>query len=155
MMNSNPKIVSTDYETILRSNPIEIGPPIQQYLDEKKPQSASGGYIRIWGTSPDSIDVAEDRERFNAILKELEIEQPKGNIAKSKADVLVIESEIGYPIVVRPSYVLGGRAMEIVYNDDRLVIYIKTAIKVDPDSPVFGDKYLIEAIEIDIDALAD
>ncbi|KAM7518935.1 hypothetical protein LguiB_017897 [Lonicera macranthoides] len=154
MMNSNPKIVSTDYDTsdhpyfepltvevVLNIIDLEQPDGIIQYLEEKKPQSASGGYMRIWGTSPDSIDAAEDREVFDAILKELEIEQPKGGIAKSKADALVIESEIG--------------AMEIVYNDDWLVIYIKTAIKVDPDHSVLGDKYLIDAIEIDIDALAD
>ncbi|KAM7518937.1 hypothetical protein LguiB_017899 [Lonicera macranthoides] len=184
MMNSNPETVSTDYDTSDRlyfepltvedvlniidleqpdgiivqfggQTPLKLALPIQQYLDEKKPQSASGGHVRIWGTSPDSIDAAEDRERFNAILKELEIEQPKGGIAKSEADALAIASEIGYPVVVRPSYVLGGRAMEIVYNDDRLVTYLETAVKVDPDLPVLVDKYLIDAIEIDIDALAD
>lgn len=183
-MNSNPETVSTDYDTSDRlyfepltvedvlniidleqpdgiivqfggQTPLKLALPIQQYLDEKKPQSASGGHVRIWGTSPDSIDAAEDRERFNAILKELEIEQPKGGIAKSEADALAIASEIGYPVVVRPSYVLGGRAMEIVYNDDRLVTYLETAVKVDPDRPVLVDKYLIDAIEIDIDALAD
>ncbi|XP_071702220.1 carbamoyl phosphate synthase arginine-specific large chain, chloroplastic-like [Rutidosis leptorrhynchoides] len=184
MMNSNPETVSTDYDTSDRlyfepltiedvlnvidleqpdgiivqfggQTPLKLALPIQQYLDEHKPASASGGRVRIWGTSPDSIDAAEDRERFNAILKELQIEQPKGGIAKSEADALAIASEIGYPVVVRPSYVLGGRAMEIVYSDEKLVTYLETAVKVDPDRPVLIDRYLSDAIEIDIDSLAD
>ncbi|KAJ9564794.1 hypothetical protein OSB04_000760, partial [Centaurea solstitialis] len=184
MMNSNPETVSTDYDTSDRlyfepltvedvlniidlerpdgiivqfggQTPLKLALPIQNYLDEYKLSSASGGRVRIWGTSPDSIDAAEDRERFNAILKELQIEQPKGGIAKSEADALAIASEIGYPVVVRPSYVLGGRAMEIVYSDEKLVTYLETAVKVDPDRPVLVDRYLSDAIEIDIDALSD
>ncbi|KAG9142026.1 hypothetical protein Leryth_009385 [Lithospermum erythrorhizon] len=127
-----------------------------QYLDHYKPKSQSGlGHVRIWGTSPDSIDAAEDRERFNAILNELQIEQPKGGIAKSDKDALAIAGDIGYPVVVRPSYVLGGRAMEIVYSDEKLISYLENAVKVDPERPVLIDKYLSDAIEIDIDALAD
>ncbi|GAB2220130.1 hypothetical protein Droror1_Dr00007773 [Drosera rotundifolia] len=185
MMNSNPETVSTDYDTSDRlyfepltvedvlnvidlerpdgiivqfggQTPLKLALPIQQYLDKFKPISASGaGLVRIWGTSPDSIDAAEDRERFNAILNELKIEQPKGGIAKSEADALAIAAEIGYPVVVRPSYVLGGRAMEIVYSDDKLVTYLKNAVEVDPERPVLIDRYLSDAIEIDIDALAD
>ncbi|OAY51672.1 carbamoyl-phosphate synthase large chain, chloroplastic [Manihot esculenta] len=185
MMNSNPETVSTDYDTSDRlyfepltvedvlnvidlerpdgiivqfggQTPLKLALPIQQYLEEHKPISASGaGHVRIWGTSPDSIDAAEDRERFNAILKELKIEQPKGGIAKSEADALAIAADIGYPVVVRPSYVLGGRAMEIVYSDDKLVTYLENAVEVDPDRPVLIDKYLSDAVEIDIDALAD
>ena len=154
-MNSNPETVSTDYDTSDRlyfepltiedvsniidlerpvgiivqfggQTPLKLALPIQQYLDENKPVCASGvGHVRIWGTSPDSIDAAEDRERFNVILKELNIEQPKGGIAKSESDALAIAKEVGYPVVVRPSYVLGGRAMEIVYSDDRLVKYLE------------------------------
>ncbi|KAM7263603.1 hypothetical protein ACFE04_001286 [Oxalis oulophora] len=185
MMNSNPETVSTDYDTSDRlyfepltiedvinvielekpdgiivqfggQTPLKLSLPIQQYLDEHKPVCASGaGFVSIWGTSPDSIDAAEDRERFNAILNELKIEQPKGGIAKSGADALSIAKEIGYPVVVRPSYVLGGRAMEIVYNDEKLVTYLENAVKVDPDRPVLIDKYLSDAIEIDVDTLSD
>ncbi|KAL7247685.1 hypothetical protein ACSBR2_002573 [Camellia fascicularis] len=185
MMNSNPETVSTDYDTSDRlyfepltledvcniidlerpdgiivqfggQTPLKLALSIQHYLEEYKPVCASGtGYVRIWGTSPDSIDAAEDRERFNAILQELEIEQPKGGIAKSDADALAIAMEIGYPVVVRPSYVLGGRAMEIVYSDKKLVTYLENAVEVDPDCPVLIDKYLSDAIEIDVDVLAD
>ncbi|XP_023535344.1 carbamoyl-phosphate synthase large chain, chloroplastic-like [Cucurbita pepo subsp. pepo] len=185
MMNSNPETVSTDYDTSDRlyfepltvedvfniialerpdgiivqfggQTPLKLALPIQRFLDENKLKCASGdGYVRIWGTSPDSIDAAEDRERFNAILNELKIEQPRGGIAKSEADALSIAKDIGYPVVVRPSYVLGGRAMEIVYSDDKLVTYLENAVEVDPERPVLVDKYLSDAIEIDIDALAD
>ncbi|KAJ3671168.1 hypothetical protein LUZ60_008594 [Juncus effusus] len=153
--------------------PLKLALPIQNYLQSHKlinsasesaqlNNSASesvqlneSGMVRIWGTSPDSIDAAEDRERFNKILDELEIEQPKGGIAKSESDALRIASEIGYPVVVRPSYVLGGRAMEIVYSDDKLITYLENAVEVDPERPVLIDKYLSDAIEIDVDALAD
>ncbi|KAK6229378.1 hypothetical protein SCA6_018329 [Theobroma cacao] len=185
MMNSNPETVSTDYDTSDRlyfepltvedvlnvidlerpdgiivqfggQTPLKLALPIQHYLDEHQPLCASGvGRVRIWGTSPDSIDAAEDRERFNAILYELKIEQPKGGIAKSEGDALAIATDIGYPVVVRPSYVLGGRAMEIVYSDDKLVTYLENAVEVDPERPVLIDKYLSDAIEIDVDALAD
>ncbi|KAF6150558.1 hypothetical protein GIB67_030359 [Kingdonia uniflora] len=185
MMNSNPETVSTDYDTSDRlyfepltvedvlnnidlerpdgiivqfggQTPLKLALPIQRYLDEHKPMAASGaGYVRIWGTTPDSIDAAEDRERFNAILNELEIVQPKGGIAKSKADALAIVADIGYPVVVRPSYVLGGRAMEIVYSDEKLVRYLENAVEVDPERPVLIDRYLSDAIEIDVDSLSD
>ncbi|KAJ7947768.1 carbamoyl-phosphate synthase large chain, chloroplastic [Quillaja saponaria] len=185
MVNSNPETVSTDYDTSDRlyfepltvedvlniidlerpdgiivqfggQTPLKLSLPIQRYLDEHKLVCTNGvEYVRIWGTSPDSIDAAEDRERFNAILKELMIEQPKGGIARSETDALIIAADIGYPVVVRPSYVLGGRAMEIVYSDDKLITYLENAVEVDPERPVLIDKYLSDAIEIDIDALAD
>ncbi|KAM1447496.1 hypothetical protein ACFXTO_006593 [Malus domestica] len=185
MMNSNPETVSTDYDTSDRlyfepltvedvlniidlerpdgiivqfggQTPLKLSLPIQRYLDEIKPECASGnGHVRIWGTSPASIDDAEDREKFNSILNELKIEQPKGGIAKSEADAVAIAKDIGYPVVVRPSYVLGGRAMEIVYSDEKLATYLENAVEVDPERPVLIDKYLSDAIEIDVDALAD
>ncbi|MQL83392.1 hypothetical protein Taro_015890 [Colocasia esculenta] len=185
MMNSNPETVSTDYDTSDRlyfepltiedvlnvidlerpdgiivqfggQTPLKLALPLQHHLEEHKLLSASGiGQVQIWGTSPDSIDAAEDRKRFNAILMELGIEQPKGGIAKSEADALSIAAEIGYPVVVRPSYVLGGRAMEIVYADDKLVTYLENAVEVDPERPVLVDKYLSDAIEIDVDSLTD
>ncbi|GAB2294279.1 hypothetical protein Dimus_028492 [Dionaea muscipula] len=185
MMNSNPETVSTDYDTSDRlyfepltvedvlniidlerpdgiivqfggQTPLKLALPIQRYLDKFKPVSASGaGLVRIWGTSPDSIDAAEDRKRFNTILNLLKIEQPKGGIATSDADALAIAADIGYPVVVRPSYVLGGRAMEIVYDDDKLVTYLQNAVELEPERPVLIDKYLSDAIEIDVDALAD
>lgn len=185
MMNSNPETVSTDYDTSDRlyfepltvedvlnvidlerpdgiivqfggQTPLKLALPVKQYLDEHRPTSSTGaGPVSIWGTSPDSIDAAEDREKFNAMLKELNIEQPKGGIAKSEADALAIAKDIGYPVVVRPSYVLGGRAMEIVYDDEKLVTYLENAVEVDPNRPVLIDKYLSDAIEIDVDALAD
>ncbi|PKI65530.1 hypothetical protein CRG98_014030 [Punica granatum] len=185
MMNSNPETVSTDYDTSDRlyfepltvedvlniidlerpdgiivqfggQTPLKLALPIQRYLDEHRLTNASGsGPVQIWGTSPDSIDAAEDRERFNVILNELKIVQPEGGIAKCEADALAIAKDIGYPVVVRPSYVLGGRAMEIVYSDDKLVTYLENAVEVDPDRPVLIDKYLSDAIEIDVDALAD
>ncbi|XP_065000611.1 carbamoyl phosphate synthase arginine-specific large chain, chloroplastic-like [Musa acuminata AAA Group] len=185
MMNSNPETVSTDYDTSDRlyfepltvedvlnvidlerpngiivqfggQTPLKLALPIQQYLEEQKLVASTGtGHVQIWGTSPDSIDAAEDRERFNAILDNLKIEQPKGGIAKSESDAISIASKIGYPVVVRPSYVLGGRAMEIVYSDDKLSKYLENAVEVDPERPVLIDKYLTDAIEIDVDALAD
>ncbi|KAE8681092.1 Carbamoyl-phosphate synthase large chain [Hibiscus syriacus] len=164
MMNSNPETVSTDYDTSDRlyfepltvedvlnvidlekpdgiivqfggQTPLKLALPIQHYLDKHRPLAASGaGLVRIWG---------------------VKIEQPKGGIAKSEDDALAIAKDIGYPVVVRPSYVLGGRAMEIVYNDDKLVTYLENAVEVDPERPVLVDKYLSDAIEIDVDALAD
>ncbi|KAL4192503.1 hypothetical protein AMTRI_Chr06g172320 [Amborella trichopoda] len=185
MMNSNPETVSTDYDTSDRlyfepltvedvlnvidlerpdgiivqfggQTPLKLALPIQHFLDHHKPMAASNlGPIRIWGTSPDSIDAAEDRERFNAILNELGIEQPKGGIAKSEADALEIARKVGYPVVVRPSYVLGGRAMEIVYSDEKLARYLENAVEVDPERPVLVDRYLSDACEIDVDSLSD
>lgn len=185
MMNSNPETVSTDYDTSDRlyfepltiedvanvleierpdgiivqfggQTPLKLAIPIQRFVEGKNLMSSSGsGRVKVWGTSPDSIDAAEDRERFNVILNELQIMQPKGGIAKSGKDALSIASNIGYPVVVRPSYVLGGRAMEIVYTDEKLIKYLETAVEVDPDRPVLIDKYLSDAVEIDVDALAD
>ncbi|MEO0645669.1 MAG: carbamoyl-phosphate synthase large subunit [Cyanobacteria bacterium J06650_10] len=110
---------------------------------------------KIWGTSPDSIDAAEDRERFEQMLRELDIRQPPNGIARSNEEAIEIAQKIDYPVVVRPSYVLGGRAMEIVYSDTDLVRYMTTAVQVEPDHPILIDKFLENAIEVDVDAVAD
>ena len=108
-----------------------------------------------WVLPPDSIDAAEDRERWQAILNELEILQPPGGVARSESEALVAANNIGYPVMVRPSFVLGGRAMEIVTSDADLKRYIRTAVEVDPEKPVLVDKYLSNATELDVDALCD
>ena len=177
MVNSNPETVSTDYDTSDRlyfepltkedvlniieaenpagiivqfggQTPLKLAVPLQEYL-------ASTSTTKIWGTSPDSIDTAEDRERFEQILRELEILQPPNGIARSYKESLKIANRIDYPVVVRPSYVLGGRAMEIVYSDADLERYMTYAVQVEPDHPILIDKFLENAIEVDVDALCD
>lgn len=185
MMNSNPETVSTDYDTSDRlffepltvedvlnvveaerpegiivqfggQTPLKLAKPLQKYLEENPIPAASGkGNVRIWGTSPDSIDAAEDREQFEALLKKLKIDQPPGGIARSEQEAIDVASKLGYPVMVRPSYVLGGRAMEVVYNENDIKKYITNAVAVDPDQPVLVDKYLNGATELDVDALAD
>ena len=181
MINSNPETVSTDYDTSDRlyfepltkedvlniietenpegiivqfggQTPLKLALPLQKYLQTQKEEHIQ---TRIWGTSPDSIDTAEDRERFEQILRELDIEQPANGISRSYEESLDICSRIGYPVVVRPSYVLGGRAMEIVYSDRDLERYMNEAVKVASDRPILIDKFLENAIEVDVDALAD
>ncbi|MBE9191591.1 carbamoyl-phosphate synthase large subunit [Gloeocapsopsis crepidinum LEGE 06123] len=182
MVNSNPETVSTDYDTSDRlyfepltkedvlniieaetpvgviiqfggQTPLKLAVPLQEYLN--RPEVKESLPTRIWGTSPDSIDTAEDRERFEKILNELDIAQPPNGIARSYQDALAIASRIGYPVVVRPSYVLGGRAMEIVYSDTDLERYMTFAVQVEPDHPILIDKFLENAIEVDVDAIAD
>ena len=139
--------------------PLKLAIPLQEYLNnlgntsvtEADPQPIT----KIWGTSPDSIDAAEDRERFEKILRELDIKQPPNGIARSYEEALTISKRIGYPVVVRPSYVLGGRAMEIVYSDNDLKRYMTYAVQVEPEHPILIDKFLENAIEVDVDALAD
>jgi len=111
--------------------------------------------IPILGTSPDAIDLAEDRERFQELLQKLNLKQPYNGIAHTDEEAFVIASDVGYPLVIRPSYVLGGRAMEIIRSDDQLKRYIKEAVVVSGDSPVLLDSYLVGAIEVDVDALSD
>jgi len=181
MVNSNPETVSTDYDTSDRlyfepltkedvlniiatekpvgiivqfggQTPLKLAIPLQKYLD-KQPYPEKGA--QIWGTSPDSIDMAENRERFEKILQELEITQPANGIARSYEDALIVAKRIGYPVVVRPSYVLGGRAMEIVYSDTDLERYMTFAVQVEPEHPILIDKFLENAIEVDVDAIAD
>ncbi|BAZ43353.1 carbamoyl-phosphate synthase large subunit [Chondrocystis sp. NIES-4102] len=180
MVNSNPETVSTDYDTSDRlyfepltfedvlniieaenptgiivqfggQTPLKLAIPLQQYI-EKHSQPLNA---KIWGTSPDSIDTAEDRERFEQILRELDIKQPPNGIARSYEASLKIANRISYPVVVRPSYVLGGRAMEIVYSDADLKHYMTYAVEVEPDHPILIDKFLENAIEVDVDALCD
>ncbi len=179
MVNSNPETVSTDYDTSDRlyfepltkedvmniietehptgvivqfggQTPLKLSVPLQAAL------TADPSLVtKIWGTSPDSIDMAEDRERFEKILRELDIMQPPNGLARSYNAALDIARRIGYPVVVRPSYVLGGRAMEIVYSDADLERYMTVAVQVEPDHPILIDKYLENAIEVDVDAIAD
>ena len=177
MVNSNPETVSTDYDTSDRlyfepltkedvlniieaenpagiivqfggQTPLKLAVPLEEYL-------ADIPDTEIWGTSPDSIDAAEDRERFEQILRELDIKQPPNGIARSYKESLSIANRISYPVVVRPSYVLGGRAMEIVYSDADLKHYMTYAVEVEPDRPILIDKFLENAIEVDVDALCD
>ena len=185
MMNSNPETVSTDYDTSDRlyfepltvedvvnvleaerpegiivqfggQTPLKLAKTLQSYLEENPIPAASGkGNVRIWGTSPDSIDAAEDREQFEALLQKLKIDQPPGGIARSESEAIDAANSLGYPVMVRPSYVLGGRAMEVVYNEANLIKYINTAVAIDPEQPVLVDKYLNGATELDVDALAD
>ena len=172
MVNSNPETVSTDYDT---SDRLYFEPltkeDVLNILEAEQPEGIIiqfGGQTPlklavpleqakapIWGTSPDSIDTAEDRERFEQILRRLDIAQPPNGIARSYEESLRIARKIGYPVVVRPSYVLGGRAMEIVYSDQDLERYMTYAVQVEPEHPVLIDKFLEDAIEVDVDAIAD
>ena len=111
--------------------------------------------IPILGTSPDAIDLAEDRDRFKALIDQLGLRQPKNGIARSAEEAIAIAKQIGFPVVIRPSYVLGGRAMEIVHDETQLQRYIAEAVVVSGNSPVLLDSYLRDAIEVDVDALAD
>ncbi|MGL5879731.1 MAG: carbamoyl-phosphate synthase large subunit, partial [Xenococcaceae cyanobacterium] len=140
--------------------PLKLALPLQKYIDELNIETAQFSSCpvtapKIWGTSPDSIDTAEDRERFEKILRELAIEQPANGISRSYGESLAIARRIGYPVVVRPSYVLGGRAMEIVYSDSDLERYMTYAVQVEPDHPILIDKFLENAVEVDVDAIAD
>ncbi|RPI38086.1 MAG: carbamoyl-phosphate synthase large subunit [Nitrospiraceae bacterium] len=172
MINGNPETVSTDYDTSDRLyfepltiedtlNIIETEKPLgvivqvggQTPLKLAVPLEKEG--IRILGTSPDSIDRAEDRRRFKELLHKLELKQPESDTAMSVKEAVKAAQKIGYPVMVRPSYVLGGRAMEIVYDEDSLRNYLERAVKASPKHPILVDKYLDDAIEVDVDALAD
>jgi len=107
------------------------------------------------GTTVDAMDLAENRDRFNALMDELGVAQPEGGTAKSEAEALELAHDIGYPVLVRPSYVLGGRAMDVVYDDDELKTYIEEAVRVSPDQPILVDQFLEGAVEVDVDAVAD
>ncbi len=144
--------------------PLKLAVPLQEFLNQNsgaKSQEPGVGEdssplaTKIWGTSPDSIDIAEDRERFEKILRELGIKQPANGTARSYGEALQVARRISYPVVVRPSYVLGGRAMEIVYSDMELERYMTFAVQVEPEHPILIDKFLENAIEVDVDAIAD
>ena len=181
MVNSNPETVSTDYDTsdslyfepltledVLNvieaeqpdgvvvqfggQTPLKLAIPLLRWLES--PEGKASG-TTIWGTSPESIDRAEDREQFEAILRTLNIRQPRNGLARSEAEARSVASRVSYPVVVRPSYVLGGRAMEVVFDEAELNRYMREAVQVEPDHPVLIDQYLENAVEVDVDALCD
>jgi carbamoyl-phosphate synthase large subunit len=172
MVNCNPETVSTDYDTSdrLYFEPVTLE-DVLEIVDKEKPWGVIVQYggqtplklardlaaagVPIIGTSADSIDVAEDRERFQQLLDKLKLRQPPNRTARSPEEAVKHAEAIGYPVVVRPSYVLGGRAMEIVHQQSELERYMKEAVKVSNDSPVLLDRYLSDAIEIDVDCVSD
>ena len=172
MVNCNPETVSTDYDTSdrLYFEPVTLE-DVLEIVDLEKPLGVIVQYggqtplklsraleangVPIIGTSPDSIDLAEDRERFQQVIEKLGLIQPPNRTARNADEALVLAREIGYPLVVRPSYVLGGRAMEIVYSDADLTRYIREAVQVSNDSPVLLDRFLDNAVEVDVDIIAD
>ena len=176
MVNCNPETVSTDYDTsdrlyfepltaedvleilaVEQSNGTLAGVIVQfgGQTPLKLAQALETAGIPILGTSPDAIDLAEDRERFAALIEKLGLLQPANGIARSKEEAIAVANRIGYPVLMRPSYVLGGRAMEIVDGQAQLEEYIATAVQVSGDSPVLIDQYLRDAVEVDVDALCD
>ena len=172
MVNCNPETVSTDYDTSDRLyfepltledvlSIIELEKPkgvIVQYGGQtplKLAEELQAAGAPIVGTSPDSIDLAEDRERFQQLLQQLGLKQPPNRTARTPEEAIALAAEIGYPLVVRPSYVLGGRAMEIVQQESQLVRYMNEAVSVSNDSPVLLDRFLNDAVEVDVDAICD
>jgi carbamoyl-phosphate synthase large subunit len=172
MVNSNPETVSTDYDT---SDKLYFEPlTFENVLDIAEREKPDGVVVQlggqtplnlavslqksgvpIIGTSPESIDLAEDRDKFKSLLKKLDLTQPENGIAITFQEAKDVANTIGYPVVVRPSYVLGGRAMEIVYTDADLMNFMEKAAEASPDRPILIDKFLEDAIEIDVDAVAD
>lgn len=172
MVNSNPETVSTDYDTSdrLYFEPLTLEDILNIYAKEQpdgvivqfggqtplrlaKKLEENG--VKILGTSPDSIDRAEDRERFADVVRKLGLIQPENGIAFTQEDALKIAGDIGYPVLVRPSYVLGGRAMAIIYDEKSLLHYIKTAVELSPEHPILVDDFLEDAVELDVDAISD
>ncbi len=172
MVNSNPETVSTDYDI---SDKLYFEPltreDILNIVEQERPEgvivqfggqtplnistSLAEAGVTILGTSPDSIDRAEDRDHFQSLLKKLNIEQPENGIAVNKEEAIRIADKIGYPVLVRPSFVLGGRAMKIVYDQEDLEFYVETAVQVSPGKPILIDRFLEDATEIDVDAISD
>ncbi|MES1927850.1 carbamoyl-phosphate synthase large subunit [Salinisphaera dokdonensis CL-ES53] len=172
MVNCNPETVSTDYDTSdrLYFEPLTFE-DVMSIIDVEQPKGVIVQYggqtplklarrleaagAPIIGTTPDSIDLAEDRDRFLNLVNKLDLKQPANRSARSEAEAMRLAEEVGFPMVVRPSYVLGGRAMEIVYEPEDLQRYMTAAVKVSPDSPVLLDRFLEDAIELDVDAICD
>ncbi|WP_255195423.1 carbamoyl-phosphate synthase large subunit [Halorarius litoreus] len=178
VVNNNPETVSTDYDTSdgLFFEPItaeevadvieetsadgvmvqfggqtsvNVGAPLEDELERR------GLDCDVLGTSVEAMDLAEDRDRFNVLMDEMGISQPEGGTATSEAEALDLARDLGYPVLVRPSYVLGGRAMDVVYSDEELKEYIEEAVRVSPDKPILVDQFLADAVELDVDAVAD
>jgi carbamoyl-phosphate synthase large subunit len=172
MVNCNPETVSTDYDTSdrLYFEPVTLE-DVLEIVDKEKPVGVIVQYggqtplklaldleragVPIIGTTPDSIDIAEDRERFQKLLHELGLKQPPNRTARTEEQAVTLANEIGYPLVVRPSYVLGGRAMEIVHGDKDLERYMREAVRVSEKSPVLLDHFLQDAVEVDVDCISD
>ena len=172
MVNSNPETVSTDYDTSTR---LYFEPLTAEYVLEvvhrERPEGVIlqfGGQsplklahelekngVKILGTTPNAIDLAEDRSRFGRLLTELGIPHPRFGTARSADEAREVARELGYPVVVRPSYVLGGRRMEIVYNNEDLDLYLKTSVSADPEHPILVDKFMEDYVEVDVDAVSD
>jgi len=172
MVNCNPETVSTDYDTSdrLYFEPLTLE-DVLAIVDREKPEGVIvqfGGQtplrlallleragVPILGTPPDAIDRAEDRERFDVVLEKLDLRRPRSGVARSLEEAEEVAKRIGYPVLVRPSYVLGGRAMEIVHDVDSLASYMRFAVRASPEHPVLVDRFLADAIEVDVDAIAD
>jgi carbamoyl-phosphate synthase large subunit len=172
MVNCNPETVSTDYDTSnkLYFEPLTVEDVLAIY-EKERPEGVIcqfGGQtplniaaeleaagVRVLGTSPETIDLAEDRDRFRKIMRELGIPEPESGMASNMKEALAIAGEIGYPLIVRPSYVLGGRAMEVVHDEEMLREYVKAAVGISPKRPILIDKFLENAIEAEADAIAD
>jgi carbamoyl-phosphate synthase large subunit len=176
MVNCNPETVSTDYDTSdrLYFEPLTMETVMEILRVEQENGTLHGVIVQlggqtplklandleaegipILGTTPDAIDLAEDRERFQKLLNDLNLKQPYNGIANNDEEAFKVAADVGYPLVIRPSYVLGGRAMEIIRSDEQLARYVKEAVVVSGDSPVLLDSYLVGAIEVDVDALSD
>ncbi|MBX9722479.1 MAG: carbamoyl-phosphate synthase large subunit, partial [Candidatus Obscuribacterales bacterium] len=172
MVNSNPETVSTDYdvsdrlyfepltlEDVSNINQVENAEGVIVQLGGQTPLKLSVGLekrgVKVLGTSPDSIDLAEDRSRFGKVLAKLDLRQPKGGTATEAQEAIRVANAIGYPVLVRPSYVLGGRGMRIIFNQEELEQWLSTGLSVQPDHPVLIDEFLENAVEIDVDAVCD
>ncbi|ACG74816.1 carbamoyl-phosphate synthase, large subunit [Anaeromyxobacter sp. K] len=172
MVNCNPETVSTDYDTAdrLYFEPVTVEDVLSIYRKERPDgvmvqfggqtplniarQLEEAG-VRILGTSPETIDLAEDRERFSAVVRKLGIPQPESGLARDQDEALALARRMGYPLIVRPSYVLGGRGMEVVHDEEMLREYVRKAVDVSPERPLYVDRFLVDAVETEADAICD